>query len=787
MRYFLTVCLIILLSNFDSFGQERHLPLAIDTNTVNPSEIPSPEKLKELGATDEEIKQIIEFKERKLAEEKQKSSREQPQAVNKNKGKKNQINELEEAPLTRKMEIDSEKVFGHSFFKNNNIKFYDKANQLKAPDNYVLGIGDELTISIWGYSDFNGVFTIDENGAINPKLVGRIYLNGLAFKDAKGLIAGKFKSVYDLNNSQIDVTLSYSKIITVNVVGEVNNPGSYTVPSINTAFNILATVGGIRPIGSVRKIYLKRGGQTKATLDVYEYLMNPNSKQDFFLENNDYLFVPSAGRIVKINGQVKRPLGYELTEKDNLKSLIEYAGGFEAGAYKKRIQIKRFLNNQETILDINYDSLSMSNKDFDLFDGDEVLIRKVPMGYSNYVELIGPVKLPGSYELRAGDRITDIVAKAEGLSLDVFDNRAYIIRLNPDLSKKYIPFNLKEILENPNSIFNIKLQNLDVIKIFSKTFFKEEFTFRVTGAVRSPGDFIYGDGITLKDALYLAGGLKKEAAKSRIEISRSVDFISSSGSLTPTRTVVKSIEMASDFRIDKTSEGFVIQPYDEILVRTEPNFELQQNVILQGEVMYPGVYPLLNKNEKLTDVIQRAGGLTYYAFPEGAILSRKEFKTGFLFLRLQEVVKDSNSKYNYILRGGDSLSIPKTDQLIQITGLINYPGIDTIGQISAPFTHGRSARYYIKNYGVGFAKNASKKKTYVVEPGGYTSKTKHFLFFKIYPKVTKGATIVVNGKTVKDKDRKPSEPIDWNKAIENFTIKLTGLATLWLIFNTLVK
>ncbi|MES2590509.1 MAG: SLBB domain-containing protein [Bacteroidota bacterium] len=786
MKYLLTICLAGLLSSFDLVGQERQFPSTIDTNTVNPSEIPSPEKLKKLGATDEEVKKITEFKERKLAEEKSRLSKEQPKI-----NKIQQDTDLVKAtglPISYpKIIPDTERVFGHSFFINNNIKFYDKANQLKAPDNYVLGIGDELSIAIWGYSDFNEVFKIDENGAINPKLVGRIYLKGLSFKDAKGLVAGKFKSVYDLNNSQIDVTLSYSKIITVNIVGEVNNPGSYTIPSINTAFNTLVTVGGIRSIGSVRKIYLKRGGQTVATLDVYEYLMNPNSKQDFFLENNDYLFVPSSGRIVKISGQVKRPLGYELIEKENLTSLIQYAGGFEAGAYRKRIQIKRFLNSQETLLDVDYDSLIMAKKEFELLDGDEVLVRKIPVGYSNYVELIGPVQLPGNYELQTGDRISDIIRKAEGVSFDVFDTRAYIIRLNPDLSKKYIPFNLKEVVETPNSASNIKLQNLDVIKIFSKSYFKEEFIFSVTGAVRSPGSYMFGEGITLKDALYLAGGLKKEAAKNRIEISRAIEFSASSGNIVPSRTVVKIIEVAEDFKIDKASENFVIQPYDEILVRTEPNFELQQNVVLQGEVMYPGIYPLLDKNEKITDVIQRAGGLTYYAFPEGATLSRAEFNTGFLFLKLQEVIGDSTSKYNYILRAGDVLIIPKTDQLIQISGLINYPSINEIGQISAPFTRGKSARYYVKNYGVGFAKNADKKKTYVLEPGGYISKTKHFLFFKSYPKVTKGATIVVAAKKAREKDRKPSEPIDWNKAIENFTVKLTGLATLWLIFNTLVK
>ena len=788
MKHFLVLFLVAIFFSHTMYAQVRSLPSTIDTNTVNPEEIPSPEKLKMMGATEDEVKQITDFKTRKLAEKtftekKQNAPLEQqkyPEKIKDSVVKSNEGPTLNDTTL--------EAVFGHSFFKNNNIKFYDKANQLKAPDNYILGIGDEISIAIWGYSDFNGAFTIDEGGAINPKLVGRIYLKGLTFKDAKGIVAGKFKNVYDLANSQIDITLTFSRVITVNIVGEVNNPGAFTIPAINTAFNALVTVGGIRSIGSVRKIYVKRGGQTIKTLDVYEYLMNPDSKQDFFLENNDYIFVPSSGRVVKIVGQVKRPHGYELIEKENLESIINYAGGFDAGAYRKRIQVKRFSNSEETVIDINYDSLQITKKGFEVLDGDEILVRKIPQGYSNFVELIGPVKLPGNYEMKPGDRISDIISRAEGVLNDVFDSRAYIIRLNPDLSKKYIPFSLKEIVENPNSPNNIKLQNLDMIKIFSKSYFKDDLVFSVSGAVRSPGNYTYGDGITLKDALYQAGGLKKEAARNRIEISRAVDFVASSGVLTPIRTVIKSIQVADDFKIDKVSESFIIQPYDQVLIRTDPNFALQENIVLRGEVMYPGVYPLLNKKETVTDVILRAGGLTQYAFPEGATLKRKEFNTGLLFLKLQEVMKDSGSRYNYILRDGDELMVPKIDQLIQISGLINYPGIKTLGQISAPFTKGKSARYYVNNYGLGFEKDADKGGTYVLEAGGNVIRTKNFLFLKFYPKVVKGAAVIVpQNMNKKEKRKKESEPINWNKAIENFTVKLTGIATLWLLVDKIVQ
>jgi protein involved in polysaccharide export with SLBB domain len=778
-------CLIVVLFVFNALAQTRDLPANIDTNSVNPEDIPSISRLKMLGATDEEANQITDFKNRKLAEKKSAVSGVAKEVIVDND--QNPVSADTPKVESTIVEVDKETIFGHAFFKNNNIKFYDKANQLRAPDNYVLGIGDEVAVAIWGYSDFNDVFKIDENGAINPRLVGRIYLKGLAFKDAKALIASKFKAVYDLNNSQIDVTLSYSKVITVNIVGEVNAPGSYTVPSINTAFNVLVAAGGIRNIGSVRKIYIKRAGQTIKTLDVYEYLMNPNSKQDFFLENNDYVLVPSSGRVVNIAGQVKRPLQYELLETENLKSLIEYAGGFESGAYKNRIQIKRFSKDQEIIIDVDYDSLLLAKKDFELLSGDDILVRKIPLGYINFVELVGAVKLPGKYELKQGERITDVIHRAEGLLDDVFDSRAYVIRLNADLSKKYIPFDLKEVIDNPNSFNNIKLQNMDIVKIFSKSYFKDDFKFTVLGAVRNPGEYVYGDGISLKDALYIAGGLKKEAAKNRIEISRAVDFVASSGTLTPIRTIVKTIEIGDNVKLDRASEAFIIQPYDQIIIRSEPNFELQKNIIIKGEVMYPGEYTILNKNEKITDVLKRAGGTTLYAFPEGATLKRVEFNEGFLFFKLQEVLKDSNSIFNYVLKAGDTLIVPKIDQLIQLTGAIRYPNIQELNQISAPYTKRKSARYYIKTYGLGFDKSADKKKTYVIESGGYVRGTKHFLFFKRYPKVTLGSAIVVPRKPIKEKDKKQSEPINWNKTIENVTVKLTGLATLWLIFSTVAK
>jgi hypothetical protein len=289
----------------------------------------------------------------------------------------------------------------------------------------------------------------------------------------------------------------------------------------------------------------------------------------------------------------------------------------------------------------------------------------------------------------------------------------------------------------------------------------------------------------LKDALYLAGRLNKEALRTRIEISRAIDFDGRTKKIFPVRTLIKTVQVGDDLTIDKASEDFIIQPYDQILVRTDPAFELQKDIVIEGEVMYPGTYSLLNKDEKISDVLKRAGGLTIWAFPQGATLLRKEFKAGLLVLRLDEVLDDTNSIYNYILRDGDTLTVPKKNQLIQIKGFVNYPNIDSLEQINAPYTPGENAHYYIQNYALGFKKGAKKNKTYITLAGGSIKRTHSFLFLKFYPKVPKGSTIMVLKKPTKERKKKKSEPVDLNSTINNTIAKLTAIMTLYIGYKVI--
>jgi len=744
-------------------------------------EVPSIEKLRQMGASEGDIKKLLEIKKQK--EKEQLGEGTKKTEVQKEEKIEEQVEEEKQlkGQATGKVQ---ETVWGQGFFRNNTLRFYQKATDIKAPDNYVLGIGDEVSVVIWGYSDYDKVFKIDKNGAIQPKLIGRIYLKGLTFERARSLLKRKFGQVYNLKRSQIDITLTYSRIITVNIVGEVFKPGSYTIPAINTAFNALIAVGGPNQIGSLRNIYIKRGGKTIQTLDVYEFLKNPEKDQDFFLENNDFIYVPIAGRIIKIKGKVKRPHSYELIEGENLFALIEYAGGFIPAAYKINMQIKRFHQSEKVLMDVNLDSLLRNHSDLLLQDGDEVIIKSIPEEILNTIEITGAIRLPDKYELKEDTRVNELIEKADGLTYDAYLHKAYVIRLNDDLTRTNIPINLHNVLMDVNSPDNITLQEFDILKVFSNREFSDQFTVKVFGFIRNPGTFLYSDHMTLNDALHLAAGLKPQAANKRIEVSRITNLDDSAEqNIIPIPNIVLSVEIGHDLSLDKRAEDFKLQPYDQIFVRKIPEFELQRNISIQGEVLYPGGYPLLNKKERLLSLIERAGGLTQWAHPKVTSIFREKEKVGYLYLDLKKVLNNQRSKMNYVLKEGDIITIPELHDIVRVTGAIDYPE----DKVNTPYHKGKRAGYYIHHYAGGFDKKANRRKTYVRHRNGVIDNTSNFLFFKIYPEVIPGSIIhtVYKPEKKKEKEKKASEPIDWNKHIRTITTSLTGIATLYIILTSI--
>lgn len=682
-----------------------------------------------------------------------------------------------------------ENVYGQKVFSKARLELFSKTRVEQAPDNYILGNGDEIMISIWGNSLLNKSYKVASDGSINPKRIGKIFLKGLSLEEVRKTLKKKLKSYYDFDDSNIRIEVLYSRDLSVHVVGEVNQPGTYQMKGFHTAFNALYAAQGMTDIGSVRNILIRRQGTDYKILDLYKFLMDPTVEESIYLEEGDFIIVPAHGNLVTIEGEINRPAQFELKDGEGIDELIKYAGGKTPRAYCKNIQITRIIDNKEKMININLEELQEMGQAFPLQTGDKVLVRSIPEELQNFVNIEGAVKIPGQYELIDSMTISDLVTVSEGLLYDSYIKRAYLVRVEKDLVKYYKSLDLAKIMANPKGEGDLSLQPFDNIIVFSKSDFIDEDSVMINGAVRKPGNFVFGEGMNLKDLLYLSGGLKKEAAISRIEISRVLDYSKDLSVYRPSRTVVKIIEVDFEMGVTEDDALFELKPMDQINVRIEPIYETHQNVTLLGEVNYPGTYTLLTKNDRLLDVLIRAGGLTNWAFPEGAKLYRSENKQGYLFIELQKLMTNTNnSKYNYVLRAGDTLIVPKINNLVSISGGIEYPGIDTLGQINAPYTKGRRAKYYVKRYGVGFNRKggAMKRKTMVELPSGIVKKTRNFGVFKIYPRVVKGSEVIVPVKKPKIKIiRPPGARINWERVLANFSASMTALATVVVLAQSI--
>ncbi len=765
---------------------------------------------------DPTAKDLDNIKENKAEEDKVKSEIEEDKIKREKKEEEKDI-----LALKRQSKLPDAKIWGQQFFRNQSISLFTRSRDIKAIDSYELGIGDAIEVTVWGAVDFSKSVQINEDGFIDLSipnlLVPRLYIKGMKFADVRESIYERLSKHMNMRGSLYDIQLNYSRSITVNITGEVFNPGSYTIPAINTAFNALVASGGPSQIGSVRKINVVSSDRPTRVLDVYEFATNPNVADEFFLRNNDYIYVPLAERVVQVKGSVKRPYFYELIGEEQLKAVLQFAGGLEADAYLRNIQIRRYVNDEERIIDVNLGQLLQQNGDFKLMNGDIINISPIQEAYSNYVTIDGAVKLPGEYELEPETRIRDVLIKS-GIMLSAVMQRIYIQRIRPDFSIEYIAVNVDSLMNNPESAANIPLRALDKIEVKFKSNFVDEYNVQLYGAVRDPGAYVYSDSLTLNDLIYLANGIQNEAANSIIEISRLVPQKDGTTSVT-----IQQFKIKEDLAIEG-ADGFRLAPYDQVFVRKARGFELPRNVSIQGEVFYPGSYTMLRKGERISDLIQRAGGVSSIAFLEGAELIRPG--KGFVVINLKEILEDTSSRFNYLLEAGDVLRIPRAQDLVAIAGRINHPEvkdqseIDEINlklrlrkaetdiareeilaeeqisrkrnptKINVPFHKGKRAKYYIREYagGVDWANGGRSRLIYVRYPSGAVKKTRNFLLFKVYPKVEKGAMVYVDTKSKKDKENRYKEPrrrIDWNNIIRDGLALATSSLTLYLAIRAL--
>lgn len=658
------------------------------------------------------------------------------------------------------------KIFGEEIFNNPNMTFEPNLN-IPTPPNYQLGPNDELIISIYGFSQADYHLTVSHEGTINIPLIGIVYVNGLTMSEATQRIKAKLSTVYSAiktGNTSVQVSLGRIRSIHVTIMGEVTKPGTYTLPSLATLFNALYASGGPDQNGSFRDIEVIRNSRVVDTMDVYDFLMTGDQSHNIRLEDQDIIRIPVYKTRVQIMGQVKRPGIYEMLPGEPLQSLLTYAGGFSDSAYRATIKAVRLTSTEKEVIDVpklDYTAFIPQN-------GDKYSVGTILDKFKNRVIIDGAVYRPGQYALTGGLTLSALIKDASGLREDAFLPRGYIIRQNPDLTTSAIQFDVAKIMEGEEP--DITLQKEDVVHIYSIFDLRDQFAVTIQGAIRTPGTYRYADSMTLEDLIMRAGGFAQGASPMRIDVSRRVVDTTNAGTVSAHIAEVFQENVDKDLQLQ--ASRFVLHPFDIVTIRMMPGYEVQRQVRVQGEVMYPGIYTLTSKDERISDIIKRAGGLTQLAYPQGASLKRvanldssgmariKMLKfeqlqaalTGgdsgalktlnntivhndFVGIHLDQILKDPNSRYNLFLDSGDVLYIPRELQTVKVNGEVLFP-------VNTAYQSGRRLGYYISQAG-GFSGDAKKGQVYVVYANGFVKSTHHFLFFRKFPEVNPGSEIFV--------------------------------------------
>lgn len=663
-------------------------------------------------------------------------------------------------------EAPGSNIFGHSLFSNRNLSFEPSAN-LATPVNYRLGPGDEVIIDIWGASENTIRQTISPEGTILVRGLGPVHLSGMTVKEANSFLQREFSKIYSgisgtEPNSEIKLTLGDIRTIQINIMGEVSVPGTYTLSAFSTVFHALYRAGGVNRIGSLRSIKVVRDGKTFADLDVYDFIMKGKMKDDIRLQEGDVIIVDPYQSLVEIVGKVKRPMFYEMKPTETVATILNYAGGFTGDAYKKAIRLVRKSGREHQVFNVD----EMDYSVFRLDDGDMITIDAVLDRFENRVEVRGAVYRAGLYQLDGTvNTVKQLIKKAEGLRGDAFLNRVIIDREHEDLSHEIIAIDLGGLLNG--TIADIPLQKNDILYIPSITDLKEEETVAIYGEVANPGTFLFSKNMTIEDLLVQAGGLLEEAATTRGEVTRRIkDPKSTSFSSVLGKTFT--FDIKDGFIVGGNAENFYLEPFDAVYIRRSPAYRRQQNVVVAGEVLFSGSYSLVKKNERLSDLVSKAGGVTPDAYVKGARLIRKlsdeerrrqndairmaqngEGKdsisiqklnlseTYTVGIDLEKALANPKSDFDLVLREGDVLYIPEYVNTVKISGSVMYPN-------TVVYQKGKNLKFYINQAG-GYGNMAKKKKVYVVYMNGTVSRLKARNASAIEP----GCEIIVPSKAEK--------------------------------------
>jgi protein involved in polysaccharide export with SLBB domain len=687
------------------------------------------------------------------------------------------------------------KIFGAEIFKNKNNSFEPNL-KLATPVNYIIGPDDQLNINVYGNSSVNWKLEVSPEGNINIPGIGVLNVGGKTIE----LATSNIKSKLAANNyaigrgTNVQVSLGNIRSIKVIIVGQVQKPGTYTLSSLSTVFNALYASGGPTDNGSLRQIEVIRNNRIIRHLDVYDFLVKGDQKDNISLQDQDIVRVPTYRTRVQLVGEVKIPALFEVVPGESLDNILNYAGGFTDSAYTARIKVSQVSDQQRKITDV----LEVDYKNYIPLRGDKYTIESIINRFQNRVVIKGAVFKPGDFELQNGLTLNQLIEKAAGLKEDAFMERGTITRLKADNSTEIIGFNVKDII---SKTVTIPLQREDIVNISSIFDLRDKYIVTINGSVRKPGKFAFSENMKVEDLILKAGGFAEGASTKRIEVARRVN---NSDPLSKNSSVAQVFSVNIDGQLKPVEANFALNPFDIVSIYTLPGFEKQKTVKVEGEVIYPGSYTIKSKNEKISDLVARAGGLTASADVEGGSLRRDNIailgidrrkadtleiarervdrlsrlkrsykdstkndvdttmRNNFVGIDLPQILKSPGSKNDLLLEDGDILRVPKQQQIVRVNGQVLYPS-------AVVYEKSKSFNDFVSNAG-GYGPEALRRGAYVVYPNGTVKGTRKFLFFNIHPGVKPGSEVYV-----------PKKPISKGNSAQTIIGLTTGLASLGAI------
>lgn len=685
-------------------------------------------------------------------------------------------------------------IYGHKVFNTRSLSFEPSEN-LATPQNYRLGPGDEVIIDIWGTSEDHLRQTISPEGSIMIAQIGPVYLNGMTITDANKHIKSAFSKKYaGMTDSETDiqVTLGQVRTIQVDIMGEVATPGTFRLSPFSSVFHALYRAGGINDIGSLRNIQVLRNGKKVAGVDIYQYLFDGKTAGNIRLQEGDVIIVPPYEQLVNIDGNVKRPMYYEIKPGETIKNIIDYAGGFTGDAYSGMVRLARQAGTENELYNVDQEEFNS----YRLKDGDLITVGTILDRYANRVELKGAVYRPGMFAI--GKDITsvkDLIKKADGLTDDAYTKRAILYREGPELQLEVMSFDLGALLAG--SIPDIKLKRNDLLVVSSLTEIEDRGTLSIQGQVARPGTYPFADNMSLEDLILQAGGLLDGASTARVDISRRIVDPSSA---TPTEMLSENFTLSIAGGLGSSKEKeFILHPYDLVIIRKSPGYAEQEVVELKGEILFTGNYTIEKRNERISSMLARAGGLIEGAYIKGAQLTRKlseeEYKVRQETLRmamsnsqagqgdsialskievadhynvgidLEKALAYPGSTYDVVVKPGDVLFVPEQQSTVKIAGDVMFPN-------TVVYVPGKKLSYYVDQAG-GYGQRAKKGKAFIVYMNGSVAKAKR------NTPIEPGCQIIV-----------PSKPTtggtDWTKILA-FATSFSSVATMAATITNIFK